>query len=331
MAERIYLNFNYPSGVEGTITSLTGIRTKNDDIQYVSGFYLIPGATQVSFVYKGTLLAYDIENINNWHALGFPSTPESTVISTILYGPDVIDDDIIRVVGSYTITQVTGDFGCLYEGPLDGSGKWSTLTPPSSDKVLNTICHSVMGGLVVGNYQSESLIGKAFIYNIKEGSYQEIVKLQADSITAYGIWHNGGDKYTICGGLNQPSQGIELDIGYIVDYDSESKELYNWAEYGYNNDRQSLITHFDGISGLKKNAYTLAGLALYKNGTGSQAFFALVYRNCMKKFEQEPSWEAIDYPGANSTTSNSVTGTTVIGAANFSDNVVNGYAAVLLL
>ena len=328
MAERVYLNFNYPNGIQGTATSLTGIRTKDKVIQYVSGFYIIQGAEPISFVYKGTLLARDIENINNWHTLTFSSTPERTVVNTVLYGPDALENDNIRIVGSYTITQANGEFGCIYEGPLDGSGQWTILIPTSSEKVLNTIAYSTMGDLVVGNYQTDSVLGKAFIYNVKTRQYQEISKPKALSLTAYGIWHNGKDKYTICGGFNQPSIILPLDLCYLVDYNIKTGELYNWGEYAYNNDKQGSISHFDGISKLSSKSYSLVGVAILRDIT-PQAFFVPIHRNCAGKFEQQTNWENINFPTAETTTGNSVTGTTMIGVATFT-NAVNGYAAVLI-
>ena len=108
----------------------------------------------------------------------------------------------MQIVGNYTTVESAGSaIGLLYQGAVDGSGTWSTLLPPSPDNsnVINTIAHSTMGGLVVGNYDTRLATGKAFIYDITKNTYTNLTKPGAVSITAYGIWYNGGSSYTIAG------------------------------------------------------------------------------------------------------------------------------------
>src|SRR6185436_5138971 len=102
----------------------------------------------------------------------------------------------------------TKAFGCLYEGLLDGSGIWTQILPTSDKPVINTICHSTMHNLIVGNYDTILIAGKAFIYDIEKHTYYDIIKPGAQSITAYGIWYNGGESYTICGGYTELNPGI---------------------------------------------------------------------------------------------------------------------------
>jgi hypothetical protein len=74
--------------------------------------------------------------------------------------------------------------------------------------------------------------------------------------TAYGIWHNGGDSYTIAGGTD--NHGIQE--GFLVDYDSVSKKFSHLTLYEH-----YLVTHFEGITGTAQGfnliATTAAGAA----------------------------------------------------------------------
>lgn len=217
---RIYKTFNFPGSLPGSKTLLTGIRQTSRKNYIITGFYEYPDSAfnTASFVFKGKL-----NGSGKWYTLNYPSSPGVTVDQTNLYGPDVVchcnGNITYNIVGNYTQVDVTSTFGALYQGLLNGEGKWTTIipTPLSTDSILNTICHSTMGGLVVGNYDTSLIQGKAFIYDIKTGIYTDIVKPGAISITAYGIWKNSGSKhnYTIAGGFfNVPG----AEGGYLVDW-----------------------------------------------------------------------------------------------------------------
>ena len=86
------------------------------------------------------------------------------------YGPNtaLFDPEIgvgnVRVVGAYKATAgASYQNGMIYDGPLDGTGTWTSLAVPDGDSnpVGDTIPHSNMGNLVVGNfdYQSDPLAG----------------------------------------------------------------------------------------------------------------------------------------------------------------------------
>jgi len=317
-----YSTFNFPGFVPGGRNLLTGIRRKRSNL-YITGFY-IPSmdADTVSFLYKGNV---NYLNAGGYYILNYPGSK-----ATNLYGPAILDDCKVRVVGNYTKNNTNGLFGCMYTGKLDGTGDWLTITP-SSD-ALNCICHSNMGNLVVGNYDTRLINGKAFIYDIKKDSYTEIIKDNAKTITAYGIWQNNGngnsscdnDHYTICGGYS-PIVGAETDIGYIVDYNRKTKKFSNWTEYHYANDNASTVTHFDGITEAE-NGYNLTGVAV-ANGE-EIGFFVNVQRKSGKAFKPNPDWVQVSYPGALTTTGNSVVNDIVIGVYTLPDDEsVYGYIA----
>lgn len=327
LRERIYLTFNYPGSVPGDQTLIGGIR-KDDGIYYISGSYIPTSGQTIPFVYKGDIRGTTGPCSNNtWNTLRYPSEPGRTVTATALYGPDVKQHGNIRVVGNYATEETGGNtLGAMYEGKLNGSGVWTTLLP--SPEALNTIAHSTMENLVVGNYDTVLIQGKAFIYDVNNKTYHEIVKYGAKSITAYGIWYNGKNHYTICGGFSNgiisnesKDKNLEhidrskiIDSGYVVDWDNKKKIFYNWREYHYNNDDRSVITHFDGISSYGCDGYTLTGDALVEAGPNSEgvAFIAHIERKHNGEFSRA-IWERIKFPGSSTTSGNSVAGNTVIG------------------
>lgn len=330
--ERIYVTFNYPIAVLGSKTLLTGIRrdSKNHNILYITGFYQNPEALITTFVYKGTLAGVSISNINNWHVLNYPSSVDKTVVNTSLYGPSIFcDTDEIRAVGNY-ITVQTGShpLGCLYQGLLTGQGKWTTIIPTSSDEVLGTICHSTKGNLLVGNYNTLIFQGKAFLYNIRDKIYQDIVYPNSRSNTAYGVWKNSKHQYTICGGYSSTDDMSGLDTAYLVDYDSRSRKFTNWASFTYNNDRR-FITHFEGISSDECDGYTLVANATVRGEIIASTTH--VKRNKHGKFIKNPRWEQIMVPNQDGTSANSIAGTTVIGvSASDSIDITNGFVSIII-
>lgn len=309
-----YTTLNFPGTiVPGSSNLLTGIRRKKHDL-YITGFYVPAGGINtVSYLYKGSL-----ENITNtksggYYMLNYPGT---TTESTNLYGPTVLKHGNVRIVGNYTSTTSANLFGCMYQGNLSGDGKWKTLTPTSD--TINTICHSTMHNLVVGNYDTKLISGKAFIFDIKTKKYIEIVHPGSITTTAYGVWYNGENNYTICGGYS-PIIGTQTDIGYIVNYNSVTKKFKHWKDYYYNNDSiNASVTHFDGIT-KTKHGYNLTGVAIYN--TAEVGFFAHVSDKC-----HDATWTQVAYPGAITTTGNSVVDDIVIGVyTNANDMSVNGY------
>ena len=329
MHGRKYWTLNYPSAVAGSKTLLTGIRGIRDSKKkvYISGFFEPPTDSLnpvITFVYKGT-----ITGNGKWYNFNYPSGPGRTVLVTNFYGPNngkKCGD--IQVVGNYT-TKETGmsTIGCLYEGPLDGSGQWRTIIPKSDKPVLNTICHSTMGGFIVGNYDTTLIQGKAFIYDIKNRTSYDIIKESAKSITAYGIWHNGGNYYTICGGYSNLNIESGVDAGYLVDWNRETHRLRNFRSYNFNNDPlKSFVTHFDGITSDGKNGFNLTGDAIGIDET-SVAFFAHVKDKNGRS--NRAKWSELSYPGSSGTSGNSVHETVAIGVYALSDDgTANGYVSI---
>lgn len=327
-SERKYKTFNYPTSVSGGKTLLTGIRgvakeCRQTEKVYMTGFYEPapnqPDQNVKSFVYKGFLTGKN----GTWNLLNYPG---ATI--TNLYGPDNYEKEI-SVVGNYTYEGVNSTFGCLYQGPLDGTGRWTPLLPPFGD-VKNVIAHSNMCGVAVGNYDTTVIQGKAFIYDINENIYYNILKKGAISITAYGIWYNGNDSYTICGGYKTKLVTDSTEAGYLVDWDNYNKKFHNWRTYHYNNDPTTKITHFDGITGnYKGDGYNLTGDWVGSSNTPG-GFFASVRNNKYNKHNKcnKAKWSSLSYPNSDFTSGNSVYQKSVIGVYTEVENqTVNGFVS----
>jgi trimeric autotransporter adhesin len=134
--------------------------------------------------------------------INYPLATETTV-----YGPDLTESSNIRLVGTYkangTAPVVVNGF--VFQG-------------------------TTAGGLAVGNYTSEDEEGhlepgRAFIYDIANDEFlPDVVFPGSQQTSAYGIWWNGGTKYTIAGGysdgLEEFVDGQPLGTCYMVDFNS---------------------------------------------------------------------------------------------------------------
>ena len=322
-AQVSYSTFNYP-GAAGDSTFLTGVRGAGGGNVYITGTYEQQGSTDT----QGLLYQGPLSGGGQWTILNFPG---ADITGTALYGPDSLAPDSVRLVGSYKQTE-TGqqDHGLLYEGPPDGTGSWQTIDFPSmGETVLNTIAHSTMGGLVVGNFDTNLATGRAFVYDIDNNSWVELVKPGAVSITAYGIWYNGGTQYTIAGGYSNANLS-GIDHGYLVNWDSTTQTPSNWTSYDFNNSRIGVaISHFNGITGDHRGGFYLTGDWLGIAPPVAGAFFAHVFRVPGRAFSIA-QWTQIAYPSAQVTSGNTVFENNVLGVYIMNgSSVVNGYVATV--
>jgi len=315
-----YSPFNCPlSG----ITSIQGIRGVDDSPNvYVSGTLTdISNGTAVGLIYDGPLTCNG--SLGTWYQYSFTSPDFDDVFNTSCYGPNNLEDGEIQFVGSYKRTS-TGQnaLGMLYEGPLDGSGTYTTISPDEGN-TKNVYVHSVMGGFAVGNYDTELFNGFSFIYDIENETFNYVNLPDSYSTTLYGIWHNGGTSYTICGGhLNIGVK--QISKAFLADYNSETNEVTNVKDYqGQNEPLDTTLTHFEGITVGGKNSYNLAaGFANTENGGG--AAFAKIKRNSDGTFG-EAEWVTLAYPSSDVKMStsdtvykNKILGITVGNSGSFS-------------
>jgi len=311
--------------------AVTGIRRDSgkDAPVLITGTYETGSSKQPQgLLYRGPFYPTD----SSGYIFLAPAFPGQTVTTSVFYGPNtsLFDPEIgegnLRAVGSYKYSEGGhGDHGMMYQGGPDGSGTWTQINVPESlagGTVANTIPHSTMGDLIVGNYDlaGKPGSGNAFIYNIKIGVYQ--VLNIGPLATAYGIWQNdgaGSSSYTIAGGYKSKS---EVNLGFLLDYDAKKGSIGDPTTFSYKN-KPGSITHFEGIT-LFGSGYSLAAT------TDDGAAFAILERNPDGSY-REPLWVPIPNPaGAKLNTANSVLDNSLIGI-HTSDGRIQSYVATVSL
>ncbi|TWB45252.1 hypothetical protein [Nitrospirillum pindoramense] len=309
--------------------SVTGIRQDGGDGHpvIITGSYQQNGGAPQGLLYRGPLSPTDSDG----YIFLTPTFPGQTVTSSIFYGPNtpLFDPTLgkgnIRAVGSYKYSEGgKADHGMIYQGAPDGSGTWTQIDVPADvagGTVANTIPHSTMGDLVVGNYDvaGKPASGNGFIHNLKTGAFQ-ILDI-GPLATLYGIWQNAADgpaAYTVAGGYKN---GKGLNVGLLADYDPATGALSNITELSYKN-LPGIITHFEGITGVP-GGYALAAT------TDAGAAFAHVARETGGGFG-EARWLASTNPATTGLcTANSILGNTLIGIYQPASGGIQSYAATL--
>lgn len=203
------------------------------------------------------------------------------VTSAVFYGPDThlfnpraIPRGDVRAVGSYVSADAPAgvhDQGMIYLGPVSGrAGRWTSIAVPAHGRrvtghvpacpprrprcvVMDTIPHSTMGHLVVGNYDLNPAVrggpitGNAFIYNISTRRYT-LLRLRGSlstKSTFYGIWQDGGPgspRYTLAGG----SSAHGGQRGFLIDYSERTGRFGRPFFFTYAN--RPVPAHFEGIT-----------------------------------------------------------------------------------
>ncbi len=319
----------------GKLDPVTGITYYNSNavgLQPVSGWqgirdsgtpgqYLITGTSGTN----GLLYIGPISGAGGTsYAVNYPGAT-----STSLYGPDVVAGNILRLVGSYK----TGN------GQVQGfsfQGTTADLSNPASYQTIDypgasiTYVHSTAGGLAVGNGgDGAPSTDHAFLFNVANSQFTDIVYPGATTTSAYGIWFNGGTSYTIAGGYNTlGGSGLPTAAAYLVDYDASTGQFSNWSSFsgpGVSPTGSAVGTHFEGISGPQQGIYTLAaGVTDLTSGAPLGAYLATVSRNPDGTFGPADWLPLPDYPGATgSQFSNSVADNQVVGIVTTSTGLIS--------
>ncbi|WP_254508470.1 beta strand repeat-containing protein [Anatilimnocola floriformis] len=331
------VTYNNTDNVTVPVSAWQGIRAADTD-----GEYLMVGTSgDDGLLFEGT-----IDGVGDSYAVNYPNA-----YTTSVYGPDNLDGDDLRLVGSYKnsdfATAPVTVHGFVFEGEtgdLSTGGNYRTIDYPGAK--YNYV-HSTMGGLVVGNYDSPVAHGTnnlplgpghAYIYDLATDTFiEDIVYPGSLSNTAYGIWYNGDTKYTIVGGYsltpgeNFADQNRPIGNAYMVDYDSVTGEFTNWKSFS-SPQGTNYITHFEGISSVEKGVYTLNADSV-QTGTGNptQGSFVTVRRNDDGTFGTA-TWVDLNYPdvdpATNVSSSNSVYGNQVVGLVVGDDGPISYQATV---
>lgn len=307
---------------------VTGIRADDGNDVVITGGTGLPNLIQPTpaFIYRGTLAdatAVTTTGDPRLHTF-MPTFSGSTAYSSMFYGPNThrfnpssIAAGNIRAVGAYLQTG-PADFqkGMIYDGPLDGSGTWTSLQVPGPD-IAVTIPHSTMGNLVVGNYNllTDLSVGHPFVYDIVTQSYTRLDINGAYEATVYGIWQNGGEtssSYTIVGGLSQTQSS--KGQAFVASYDSTRQEVSGLALYSFAGD-PGIDTHFEGISAFN-GGFSIA--ANYVSGATAGAYAFIPYSGAVGSYVYgSATWTGIV---------NTVNGTPTTGDTVIDDKVMGIYA-----
>jgi len=307
---------------------VTGIRADAGTDVVMTGGTGLPNLIQglPAFIYSGPL-----EGATAATSTGDPRlhlfTPVfggTTAYGAMFYGPNThrfnptaIPAGSIRAVGAY-LENGPADFqkGMIYDGPLDGSGTWTSLRVPGAD-IGVTIPHSTMGNLVVGNYDllTDLSVGHPFVYDISTQSYNRVDINGAYAATIYGIWQNGGEtstSYTIVGGLTQ-TQGAKGQA-FVASYDSLAQAVSGLALYSFDGDA-TIDTHFEGISAFN-GGFSIAANYVLGSTTGAYAF--IPYSGAVGSYVYgAATWKSV---------TNTVNGAPTTGDTVIDDKVMGIYA-----
>jgi len=153
---------------------VTGVRGLNNSDVVLTGNEVV-GGLQTALLYIGPISPAASSGIYTLT----PEFPGQSVTGATFYGPDTplfnpkIGKGNVRAAGSYQIEGGTAhNHGMLYEGPPAGRGTWTQLDVPSrlvkGQTVWNTIAHSTMGDLVVGNYDLKGVPGPWRLYAVAD-------------------------------------------------------------------------------------------------------------------------------------------------------------------
>jgi hypothetical protein len=268
------------SAILGNGDIVTGVRGTTGGDVILTGSHAKGDGTNntLPFLYQGPLTSPTDES--GFHALtppfaGFDTGTGGTATfygpDTSTYNPDLIPAGQVRAVGSYRTGDGVFNHGMIYLGPVSGGGTWTTIdVPPDGSNtvggvracpadqpgcmVMDTIAHSTMGNLVVGNYDlniGNGVSGNAFIYNMTTGQWTllQLGGSLASGTTLYGIWQNGGPgspNYTLAGGSSAYSP-VKAQRAFLMNYNERTGRFGLPRFYRYGN-APAALTHFDGIT-----------------------------------------------------------------------------------
>ena len=267
------------SPILGDNDIVTGVRGTTDGNVILTGTQGNADGTQNTkpFLYKGPLTsaAKGVSVLTP----PFPGFQTGTFYGpdTNTYNPDTIPAGQVRAVGSYRTSPNNGvlNHGMIYLGPVNGpDGQWTTIdVPPDGSNtvghvracpitrpgcfVMDTIAHSTMGNLVVGNYDLNPSVrgvitANAFIYNMSTHLWT-LLRLggsMSSATTLYGIWQNGGPSspnYTLAGGSSAHGSSLGTQRAFLMNYNERTGVFGPPTFYSYGN-APAAVTHFDGIT-----------------------------------------------------------------------------------
>ena len=310
--------------------TVTGVRGSGGSGVVLTGSTTTSSGSQDAFLFRGRLATAAGATVSVLQP-PFRQVTSSTFYgpNTHLFNPRAIPRGDIRAVGSYVSSasrQGVHDQGMLYLGPLSGrGGSWRSIDVPAYGRhvsghvracprsrrrcfVMDTIAHSTMGNLVVGNYDLKPGVrggpvsGNAFIYNITTRQWT-LIKMHGSLSTKtslYGIWQDGGPgspHYTLAGG----SSARGLQRAFLISYNERTGAF--GRPFYVNNNRPTAVTHFDGITAVR------GGFNLVTISNGHSP--ALVHIPVRGRSFGRARWSPVNVGGSAVCPCSAVTGNTV--------------------
>ena len=265
---------------------VTGVRGTTNGNVILTGSATGSGTQTIPFLYRGRLTSAAAGAAVSERTPSFPG-----VTSATFYGPDThffnttIPSGQVRAVGSYQSSSAPAGVinqGMIYLGPVSGpGGSWTSIDVPAHGAdtaghvracpkvqvkcvVMDTIPHSTMGDLVVGDYDLNPSVpggvisANAFIYNMS-GNRWTLLDLggsRSSQTTLYGIWQDGGGKspiYTLAGG----SKASGAQRAFLMNYNERTQTFGKPKYFSYGN-APALVTHFEGITAVPGGFHLVA-------------------------------------------------------------------------
>ena len=334
---------------DGSVSSIlqtgdivTGVRgTTNGDV-ILTGSATGSGTQTIPFLYRGRLTSAAAGAAVSELTPSFPG-----VTSATFYGPDThffntaIPSGQVRAVGTYQSSSAPAGVinqGMIYLGPLSGSGgSWTSIDVPAHGAdtvghvracpkiqvkcfVMDTIPHSTMGDLVVGDYDLNPSVpgglisANAFVYNMSQHRWTllDLGGSRSSQTTLYGIWQDGGGKsriYTLAGG----SKASGVQRAFLMNYNERTQTFGKPKYFSYGNAR-ALVTHFEGITAVP------GGFHLVAISSAQEASMAFVPANIRHGFFGAARW----YPANVATSSLCPDGCSIVTGNTVYRNQVMG-------
>lgn len=322
---------------------VTGVRGTTNGNVILTGSAVTGNGGQTSpFLYRGRLTSAATGAAVSELTPFFPG-----VTSATFYGPDThffnstIPSGQVRAVGSYQSSWAPAGVinqGMIYLGPVSGSGgSWTSIDVPADGRdtvghvracprfqvrcfVMDTIPHSTMGDLVVGDYDlNPSVLGgvisaNAFIYNMSRQRWTllDLGGSRSNQTTLYGIWQDGGGNspiYTLAGG----SKASGAQRAFLMNYNERTQTFGKPKYFSYGN-APTLVTHFEGITAVP------GGFHLVAISSAQEASMAFVPASIRRGFFGTARW----YPAHVATSSLCPDGCSIVTGNTVYRNQVMG-------
>ena len=253
------------------------------------------GANTLPFLYQGPLTS--AADDSGFHALTPPFKNFKTGTfygpDTSTYNPDTIPARQVRAVGSYRTGDGVFNHGMIYLGPVSGGGTWTTIDVPAdgsntaggvracpSDQpgcvVMDTIAHSTMGNLVVGQLRPQPRPR-----GVRQRVHLQHGRPPVDAAPTrrkpgerdHAVWHlaerrprqpelHPGPR------LSAHGSSLRTQRAFLMNYNERTGHFGPPRFYTYGN-APALVTHFDGITAVP-GGFNLATISSAQ--TSSMAF-----------------------------------------------------------